>query len=305
MGRIAEALKRAEQERRSPSRGRRSGTAGLADPVNVSAMLTLPTDAGQTDISCLEVSDEVLPIVEGMTGSLVTYYDRSCPVSEQFRTLRTRLISLNPRNEHRVLAITSTVPKEGKSVSTVNLAFSLAEIRHLKTVIVDGDFRRSSLAKLLNLRNTPGLADLLRGEATYEEVLQPTPLPNLFFIAAGNTDRRSAAELLTSRKTADVFRKLHTQFHYSLVDTPPVTTVTDVGIIGHMCSAVILVVRLNKALEPMARRAVRLLQVNNIPILGALLVGDDRTMTRYAYQYSYDGDYQDDLRQRATDHDAR
>ncbi|MCH7700145.1 MAG: CpsD/CapB family tyrosine-protein kinase [Planctomycetes bacterium] len=305
MGRIAEALKRAEQERRSHSPGRLSRTAGLADPMDVSAMLTLPTDVGQVDAGGLEVSDEVLPIVEGMTGSLVTYYDRSCPVSEQFRTLRTRLISLNPSNEHRVLAITSTVPKEGKSVSTVNLAFSLAEIRHLKTVVVDGDFRRSSLAKMLNLRNTPGLADLLRGEATYEEVLQPTPLPNLFFIAAGNTDRRSAAELLTSRKTADVFRRLHAQFHYSLVDTPPVTTVTDVGIIGHMCSAVILVVRLNKALEPMARRAVRLLQVNNIPILGALLVGDDRTMTRYGYQYSDDCNYRDYLRQRPTDDTAQ
>lgn len=86
--------------------------------------------------------------------------------------------------------------------------------------MVDGDFRRSSLAKLLNLCSTPGLADLLRGERAYEDVLQPTPLPSLFFMSAGNTNRRSAAQLLTSRKTADVFRRLYARFHYSLVDTP-------------------------------------------------------------------------------------
>lgn len=78
------------------------------------------------------------------------------------------------------------------------------------------------------------------------------------------------------------------------------TTVTDVGIIDHECSAVILVVRLNKALEPKARRAVRLLQVNNIPILGALLVGDDRSIHRYGYQYSYDRNYRDYVGQRSS-----
>ena len=79
------------------------------------------------------------------------------------------------------MAITSGAPREGKTITTVNLAFTLAEIRHYNTLMVDADFRRSSIARVLNLRASPGLAELLAGEATFPEVVQKTPVPNLHF----------------------------------------------------------------------------------------------------------------------------
>ncbi len=153
--------------------------------------------------------------------------------------------------------------------------------------MVDGDFRRSSLGQMLNQPTTPGLADVIAGEASYEDALHPTPIPKLAFMPAGRTRGRSAAELLTASGTLPIFGRMQKEFHYTIVDTPPATTVTDVGIIGQMCSGVIVIVRLHRTQEAAAKRAVRLLQVNNIPILGTLLVGRDAPGSRYGYGYGY------------------
>ena len=136
--------------------------------------------------------------------------------------------------------------------------------------------------------SSPGLADLLQGEATYEEVIQPTPWPNLFFVAAGQTRGRSAAEVLSAEGADAIFGAFRNQFHYTIIDTPPASTVTDVGIIGQWCNGVIMVVRLNRTPEPIAQRSVRLLQVNNIPILGVVLVGDAGRAAGYGYYRYYD-----------------
>lgn len=285
MGRIAEALKRAEEERRrrrsepGPGGGtallepppRHAATSPAADDEPVIRLDPRPTSAGG------DVVHE----------SIVPYYDRSTMISEQYRSLRTRLLTHNPQNDHRVIAITSAIPREGKSVTTVNLGVILSEIRHFKVLCVDGDFRRSRLAQLLDAKPGPGLADYLKGDAGYEDIIQPTVIPNLYLVSAGQINERSAAELLSSQKASAVIRRFQTEFHYTLVDTPPATTVTDVGIIGQMCNGVILLVRLNFTPEPVAQRAVRLLRVNKVPILGCLLIGRAERSVGYGYGGSY------------------
>lgn len=285
MGRIAEALKRAEREREIALQAGGSGRPA-AHPDNRRSSAGLIVDPPAPIVTEPE-GDGTPRIVEGLSESLVPFYEKSSLVTEQYRSLRTRLLSGNPNYEHRILAITSAVPKEGKSVTTLNLGCVLAEIRHLKILVVDGDFRRSSLAQMLNQPSGPGLAEVLAGEARYEDVVRSTPIPNLFFIPAGSTRGRSAAELLTSATTAASFRRMQNEFHYTIVDTPPATTVTDVGIIGQMCHGVIMLVRLHRTHEAAARRAVRLLQVNNIPIMGSLIVGRDAPGSRYGYGYGY------------------
>jgi len=290
MGRIADALNRAEQERKRtlaiqgpPARaGAGSTILAPAEPRDEDAL----SNASHVDEQPAR-GDEPTALVDGLSESLVPFFERSSLVTEQYRSLRTRLLSQNPNYEHRVLAITSAVPKEGKSVTTLNLGCVLAEIRHLRVVVVDGDFRRSSLAHMLNQPVGPGLAEVLAGTATYEDVLRPTPIPNLMFMPAGSTKGRSAAELLTSSSAPAAFKRMRNEFHYTIVDTPPATTVTDVGIIGQACDGVIMLVRLHRTHEAAAKRAARLLQVNNIPIVGCLLVGRDAPGSRYSYGYGY------------------
>ncbi len=285
MGRIADALKRAESERRQAmtAASREGGGVAVMAPPDSTALRD-PAVAPPASESTIEPG----PVVEGLSESLVPFYERSSLVTEQYRSLRTRLLSQNPNYEHRIIAITSAVPKEGKSVTTLNLGCILAEIRHLKVLVVDGDFRRSSLAHMLNQPTGPGLAEVLSGRATYDEILRPTPIPNLMFLPAGSTGGRPAAELLTAASASAAFRRMQNEFHYTIVDTPPATTVTDVGIIGQMCTGVVVIVRLHRTHEGAAKRAVRLLQVNNIPIVGCLLVGrDSPTAGYYGYGYGY------------------
>jgi len=287
MGRIADALKRADGERRLSAGGAACGSiVDLPKPAfragDQPHVFEFP-DPSQEG----ESHDKPIELREGMSESLIAYYEPSSLISEQYRALRTRMLSQNPQHEHRVIAITSGAPREGKSVTTLNLSSTLAEIRHLKVVAVDADFRRSSLAKMLDLPSEPGLADVLGGQADYEEVIQKTPIPNLYLIPAGNTGDRPAAELLASSGTRQIFRRMQNDFHYSVVDTPPATTVTDVGIVGQMCSGVIMIVRMNRSHQAVAKQAVKLLQVNNIPIIGCLIIGRDTPGERYGYGYGY------------------
>ena len=285
MGRIAEALKRAEDERRRTSGTPFSqGSCAVLEPAPSGTTDTLePLDGPAPE----ESPDESISLVEGLSESLVPFFERSSLITEQYRSLRTRLLSQNPHYEHKVLAITSAVPKEGKSVTTLNLGCILSEIRHLKVLVVDGDFRRGSLAHMLNQDVGPGLAEVLTGDVHYTKAIRKTPIPNLMFMPAGNTHGHSAAELLASVSTQPVFARMRNEFHYTIVDTPPATTVTDVGIIGQVCSGVVIVIRLHHTDDVTAKRAVRLLQVNNVPIVGCLLIGRDAPPGRYGYGYSY------------------
>jgi len=304
MGRIAEALKRAERERRMslgiPGAEVEStvSTAVAAPPAPSTSTSALDSAlASEPSVAVAEVPGKAEPppgekeVSRGLSESLVPFFARSSLVTEQYRSLRTRLLSQNPHYEHRVIAITSAVPREGKSVTSLNLGCILAEIRHLNVLVVDGDFRRSSLARMLNQPDGPGLAEVLRGELSYNEVLRKTPVPNLTFLPAGSTHGHSAAELLTAASARPLFRRMQNDFHYTIVDTPPATTVTDVGIIGQMCSGVVVVVRLQRTDESAAKRCVRLLQVNNIPIIGCLIVGRDAPVGRYGYGYGYSYGY--------------
>ncbi len=295
MGRIAEALKRAEQEREI-ALGRKSDTVidlpAVALNVGPQVEMTEPWPAAN-EIAETQAEDQPVNLVDGLSESLVPFFERSSVITEQYRSLRTRLLSQNPHYEHRVLAITSAIPKEGKSVSTLNIGCVLAEIRHLKVLVVDGDFRRGSLASMLNQSKGPGFAEVLSGEASYSDVIQKTPIPNLSFIAAGDTKSRSPAELLASAAAKPIIQRMRNEFHYTIVDTPPATTVTDVGIIGQMCTGVIVIVRLNRTDESAAKRTVRLLQGNNVPILGCLVVGHEATAGRYGSGYTYYRYYED------------
>ncbi|NOT00948.1 MAG: CpsD/CapB family tyrosine-protein kinase [Phycisphaerales bacterium] len=330
MGRIAEALARAERERgtggfaperrggrgvatRGPAcaesrfggdrgveletEGKRDGDGGtdqgaLREAYPMSAAINRWSEwygaAGETEPRVDEnaTTSKSAPVA-GMSPQVVTYYDRSSLASEQYRSLRTRLLSQNPYQERRMWAVTSAVPKEGKSLTTVNLAFSLAEIRHLRVLIVDCDFRHSSLAKMVNAPNEPGLADMLQDRATYDEIILPTPVPNLFFAPAGRTHGRSAPELLSTPTARATFARFQREFHYTIVDTPPAATVADVGIIGQMTSGVLFVVRMHRTPEPLAKRAVKHLLNNSVPIVGAVVVGDDDPTGGYGRPYSY------------------
>ena len=127
-GRIADALRRAEQERRESlamSSGAGVEPVAAASTPCAQALANTPPASPQKE----QTEEQQVELVEGLSESLVPFYEHSSLVTEQYRSLRTRLLSQNPHYEHKVIAITSAVPKEGKSVTTLNLAIVMAKAR--------------------------------------------------------------------------------------------------------------------------------------------------------------------------------
>ena len=283
MGRIAEALKKAQRERQRKLSGR---AHVVASPEPATGTEDVPPDNGPV------LLPTAVPASTGQIDpAIVTCHDKTAVITEQYRTIRTRLLSQNPTHEHRSLAITSSLPAEGKSVTTLNLAFVLAELRHLRVLVVDGDFRRHSLARMLGVTPEPGLSEMILGKISMDQARQATVVENLHFIPAGSLGDSNAADLLSSPTSASLFEQFHEQYHYVLIDTPPATTVADVGIIGQLCDGVLLVVRMNHTPEPLVKRAVRFLRANKVNLIGCIPAGYDEQSARYPYRYRYYGYY--------------
>jgi succinoglycan biosynthesis transport protein ExoP len=220
--------------------------------------------------------------------ALVAYHERYSPASEQYRSLRARLLNMNPRRMHQSIVITSSIPQEGKSITAINLGMVMAEGSEYKVCLVDADFRRSSVARMLGISPSPGLAELVRGTATLSDVLRPTPLPNLKVITAGSAADKKYGELFGASAMGTVLARLRDTFDYSFLDTPPVNTVSDVSMLAPHCDGAIIVIEMRRTPEPSVQEAVRTLQTTNVKILGCLLSRyNDQRGHYYERYYSY------------------
>ena len=217
--------------------------------------------------------------------SVIAFHNRYASMCEQYRSIRARLVSMNPSNRHQVLVITSSVPEEGKSVTSLNLAITMAEGGEQRVVVCDADFRRSSLARMLGVPTSPGLAEVFLGRATLEEALQPTPFPNLKILPAGEVGDRNYGDLLAAPAVGEVFQALRGAFGVCLVDTPPVTTVSDVCVLAPHCDGALLVIEMGRTPEPAVQLAVRSLQTNTVNIVGCVLSRFRDHRTHYYDRY--------------------
>lgn len=292
MGHLAEALKKAEQER---GRSRRAGISresaqtltlapSLSDRLCGDAAPWTPTASASWDSTILSKGRSILHEVavplraSGATPrpeweihpSVVAYHDRTSSITEQYRAVRTWLFSHVKPGESPCLAITSSVPGEGKSVTTANLAVALSEVRQMRILAVDCDFRQGGLGRLLRIPPGPGLADVIAGRAPLREAIRSTPLDNLSVLPVGTCGDAGPAELLNSTEAARVFEEIRDSYDCALVDTPPVQQVSDVGVIGGLCTGVVMVVRMNRTDSQVVRQSLRWLQSNNVKVLGCI-----------------------------------
>ncbi len=263
----------------APSTGASTSSSFVAEPAQTPPPETL--DNGVDDRTISWDASKLDP-------ALVTVHERYSPTAEQYRSLRARLLNMNPRHVHQTTIITSSVPQEGKSVTTINLGMVMAEGNERKVCLVDADFRRASIARMLRIPPSPGFADLIRGEAALADVLHPTHLPNLKVITAGSVSGKEYGELVGASVVRTILAELRERFDYSFIDTPPVNTVSDVSMLAPHCDGAIIVIEMRRTPEPSVQEAVRTLQTTNVKILGCLLSRyDDERGHYYERYYSY------------------
>jgi capsular exopolysaccharide synthesis family protein len=217
---------------------------------------------------------------------------------EAFRSLRTSiLLSANP--VPKMLLVTSALPGEGKTTTTVNLGATLASLGG-RVVIVDCDMRRPSIHRATGVKNSPGFVQCLTGRASLSEAILPADgIPNLSVIPCGPIPP-NPAEVLSSPKTLELLRKLREEFEYVLVDSPPILSVADSRILATLTDAVVLVARAYETPYEVVRRARSLLYGAGARILGVALNDVHLRKEGYGgkygyyeqYGYGYGSDYQ-------------
>lgn len=209
---------------------------------------------------------------------------RSLP-AEAYKSLRTSILFSDLEgNGKRELVVTSPGARDGKSVTSCNLAISFAQ-QGYKTLLIDGDLRRSTLHLTFELENGPGLTEYLGGEFPLEELVRPTAIQNLFVIPAGRTPG-NPSELLGHTRMDSLLERSREHFDAVVLDSPPVLAVTDATILANKVGGVVLVVRSDLTHKQAAEDALDQLRQVGARVLG-VVVNDTDGGGRYGYRYSY------------------
>ncbi|MCV7227518.1 polysaccharide biosynthesis tyrosine autokinase [Mycolicibacterium komossense] len=205
-------------------------------------------------------------------------------IAEAFRKLRTNLQFLAVDNPPRVIVITSSTPAEGKSTTSINVALALAEAEH-NVVLIDGDMRRPSLHKYLDLVGSVGFSTVLSGAASLDESLQKTIFPGLTVLTAG-TVPPNPSELLGSQAAKNMLAELREQFDYVIVDSSPLLAVTDAAILAANSDGVLVISRFGQTKRDQLAHAVGNLEDVGASVLGAVFTMlPTRGSTSYSYSY--------------------
>jgi len=271
MGKVWDALKKHEDEqsqKQTPANSKAPMEQPPAPPpVQEKTVTTAPCFDGK-----------------GYSSMLVAYRDPGGIFAEQYRSLRTNVLS-KTQQKSCCLLITSAEAREGKTITTLNLAFVLAELPDIRVLAVDGDLRKADLTTQLRVHKTPGLVDFLRGNNTLKEVIQSTLCPNLDVIPSGVAHRSELGEILSRISTSKIISDLRKQYDCVLIDTPPVGGVSDTGVWGRAVGEALMIVRMNKTHRESVHRAVGLLRAADVNILGLFLTHQKSYVPKYLYRY--------------------
>lgn len=222
-----------------------------------------------------------------VTDKKTLHQNLSFVAKEQYKMLRTNLNFVLPDDlKCPIIGITSSVRGEGKSTTAINLAYALAEDG--KTVLlIDGDLRLPSIAKMLGYKNQPGLTDFLQGGDT--KVYKTNIHENWYVMMSGNIPP-NPSELLGSAKMEKMLHMMADRFDYIIIDLPPVNVVTDALAISKLISGMILVVREEYVEKRELDNCVRQLKLSNVNVLGCVMNNAKDEKAAYG-KYSKYGKY--------------
>jgi polysaccharide biosynthesis transport protein len=221
---------------------------------------------------------------------MVTQSRPKSQMAESYRALRTSLLLTSVGGPPRVILVTSALPQEGKTTTSINVAIVLAQ-KGTRVLLVDADLRRPSIHKTLGMGPRSGLSNVLTGSTDLEQaIVRSAILPNLFLLPAG-TPPPNPAELLASGNMKDVLAQLREQYDHIVIDTPPTLSVTDAVVMSSRADRVILVIRSGQTTKQALRRARDLLLQVNAKLCGVLMNAVDLNSPDYYYYYEYQGKY--------------
>ena len=222
---------------------------------------------------------------------LITHLSSKDPIVEAYRSLRTNIAFLTPDRAIKKLLITSTVPGEGKTLTSVNLALTFAEIGK-KVVLVDTDLRRPRQHNYFNINKAPGLTDFLYDNMPLQEAMHEFVSPNfrLRVIPSGKLPP-NPVQTLTSARMRELIEQLSNENDIVIFDTPPLIAVTDPLLLAAQMDGVLMIIKAGSTPREAASQALGKLKTGRAPVLGAVLnnveISHGYGYYRYNYYYRY------------------
>lgn len=225
-----------------------------------------------------------VPAVEG--GNMMELVkDPKSSISEAYMTLQTNLGFTTDHGFPRSIAITSSIPAEGKSTSSFALARSLSRTGK-KVLLVDMDLRRPRMAKLLGLDSSKGVSNYLAGDPDWGSLVHPAAVDRLSVMPSGPIPP-SAAELLSGPRLGQLVQQLLGQFDHVILDSPPLLGIADATLIAGAVEGMVLVVEAERVPTRVVRAAISRLQSANARIFGAVLTRYRPARNGSGYDYEY------------------
>ncbi|MFO7963168.1 MAG: polysaccharide biosynthesis tyrosine autokinase [Desulfobacterales bacterium] len=207
-------------------------------------------------------------------------------VAESFRGIRTGIILSSPDTAPKVLMVTSAGPTEGKTFTAANLAVVMAGAGS-RVLLMDCDMRRPRLHKVFDIQRNTGISGIISGGCDIKDAIVAGKVENLDILTSGPLPP-NPAELLGSKKMAELMAAVKSDYDRVIIDTPPVSAVTDSVVLSAMADAVALVVRTNETPRQLVKNGVEQLKSVNANIIGAVLNGvNPGRDSYYYYQYYY------------------
>ncbi len=220
-------------------------------------------------------------------------------IAEAYRALRTSILLSEAGKSAKVLMVTSALPQEGKTTTSVNLAIVLAQ-HGARVLLIEADMRRSGISEVFAFKSDLGLSTVLGQNTSVDSAIQSIPgVQNLSVLPAGPVPI-NPSEMLASTRMRELLISLGPKFDHIIIDTPPVLNVTDAVLLSALADSTVLVIRSGVTGKAALRRAHQVLSHVNARIMGVVLNAADSTEPdRYYYGNRY-RDYYDDSARVAT-----
>jgi polysaccharide biosynthesis transport protein len=207
-------------------------------------------------------------------------------IAESYRNIRSSIFFMpyeGPRP--KTILITSSVPNEGKSTISSNLAITMA-LSGARTLLIDGDLRRGALREAFGISSKIGFSEVLKQEVNWREVVVPTSYPSLFLLPRGKTLGQPSEHLLRD-STDQLLKELYNHYDYIIIDSSPVLAADDSTSLAPKIDATLFVVRLSYTSARLTRKSLELLYNRQVNVPGVILNYVDTSLPEYYYyQYS-------------------
>ena len=208
-------------------------------------------------------------------------------VSEQYRMLRTSLKNHIREENAKVILVSSSIHSEGKTVTTANLGSILAENGDARVLLIDADLRRGKLGEYLGFGGKrAGLSNFLAGDITPKEVMYRNSRENLIVIPRGGL-LKNPSELISSSKFQILIQELRKHFDYVLIDSPPIMSVADAGILARVVDGVLMIIQIGRTPKNVIAHSNLLFKQSGVNMLGYILTNVEGPGGKYGYYNNY------------------